>query len=895
MNSADSRHERAAKIAAGLKRPAYQQSIQEIFHDYSTGLQGIDAHKASHLLTVYGRNEIASASRAQPLKIFFNQFSSPLIWILVAAIFISLFLGDPVETIIIVGIICIMTSMGFMQEYKAEKAIDALRRIQPFRARVLRSGVQAEISAKELVPGDLILLETGDKVPADCRIINALELRCQEAALTGESNPVEKSATYFTGARALAERANMAFMGTIVVNGKARAIVTATGMHTEMGHIAHLVEEAVPEITPLQKNLNQLGRWITIAVLLISAMIFGIGLLSADTLGLKTPIDALLIAISLAVAAVPEGLPAIVTLTLAIGIRRMVKKNVLIRKLHSVETLGSTTVICTDKTGTLTMNEMTVKKIFVDDQIIDVSGAGYEPSGRFSVMTKTLPLLLRIGALNNDAALVQRPEGWNIVGDPTEGALIASAAKLGFKKTALEHDNERVDEIAFSSERKLMTTVNMIDDKKFALVKGAPDLLLERCDMAEISGKKHMLTPEERRRIIKINDAFSSDALRVLGFAYKELKTGSSKENYEQDLIFVGLQGMIDPPREEAKHAIKTCEKAGIRVIMITGDSKTTAEAIARQLGLNGKTVTAQEMETLSLEDEIDNIQVYARVNPEHKLRIIEALKRKGHIVAMTGDGVNDAPALKKADIGIAMGRSGTDVAKEASDMILMNDNFANIVEAVEEGRIIYNNIRKFVNYLLSSNIGEVLLITIAILLGMPLPLLAVQILWLNFVTDGLPALAFGIDPGAKDIMHKPPRNPRMKIINKSMILQIITIGLLIAAAGLTSFRKGMAIDYSTAVTMTFCTLVFIEIARIIMIRMIYRVPLFSNRWLWGAFGSAILLQSAVIYTPLSRFFETVPLSIAQLGSVLMISGITFVIGIALTFGIERFAKEETL
>jgi len=871
----------------------YKLPVKDVLKNLGTGEEGLSNNEAMQRLQKYGYNEIQETYKISPLKIFLSQFSSPIVWILIAAVLISLSIGEKVDAIVIAIILILNAIIGFIQEYKAEEAIEALKKMASLKAIVIRDGKQVEIDARNLVPGDLIILQTGEKIPADARLIEIASLQTQEAALTGESMPVKKELAVYKKDLTLGDRKNMIFSGTVITNGRGKAIVTDTAMNTQLGKIAHLIQTTETEMTPLQKQLKHLGKWLGILVLMISAAVFAVGIMKAGVYDKKTVLDFLIVAVSLAVAAIPEGLPAVVTISLALGIKRMVKKNVLIRKLPSVETLGSTTVICTDKTGTLTHNEMTVKKIYVDDTAIDVSGSGYEPKGYFSKHTKTLPLLLKIGALNNDSKLEGNDHNWKVMGDPTEGSLVVSAAKLGLEKALLENKNKRVDEIQFDSSRKRMTTIHDFHGRRFSYVKGAPDLLLKLCTHIEIDGKVRKIKKEDIAKTAKMTEYFADNALRVLGFAYKELNKGDKEKDYEKNLIFVGLQGMIDPPRKEAKESIKKCERAGIKVVMITGDFKGTAVAIAKELGIPGRAVTGEELDKMSLDEHVLDIGVYARVNPEHKLKIVEALKKKGHIVAMTGDGVNDAPALKKADIGIAMGISGTDVAKEASEMILTDDNFTSIVSAVEEGRGIYDNIRKFVNYLLSSNIAEVLVIFLGILMGWPLPLIAIQILWINLITDGAPALALGVDPVAPDTMERKPRKVHSKIMSRGMSATVFMIGILIAIATLIAFRHGLGVDEVTARTIAFTTLVFLEIVRVQMVRSRYHTGLFSNGWLLLALIFSIGLQLAVVYSPLNSIFKTVPLALSQIGYIIGVVVVVFIIGTILTKIIDRLTHED--
>ncbi|MBW2965135.1 cation-translocating P-type ATPase, partial [Candidatus Woesearchaeota archaeon] len=714
-------------------------------------------------------------------------------------------------------------------------------------------------------------------------------LETQEAALTGESTPVAKNGEVINKDASLGDQHNMVFSSTIITRGHGLALVTGTGMQTQIGKIAHMIQTTETGMTPLQKQLARLSKWLGILVLAISVVVF----LTSWLMHEGGILELFLAAVALAVAAIPEGLPAVVTISLSLGVRRMVKRNALVRHLPSVETLGCTTVICSDKTGTLTHNEMTVKRIFVNGKDVQVEGSGYRPDGKFSVPKEELSLILTIGALNNDAELDRQK--WSCIGDPTEGCLITSALKAGIDKDALDKKHKRIDELPFDSERKRMTTVHDVGGKRFAYVKGAADLLLEECDRIQVGGKVVKMTPKHRKEIAKKNEEYAKSALRVLGFAYRELKKSDKKESWEKHLVFVGLQAMIDPPREEVKAAIRRCKDAGIKVVMVTGDLKATAEAIAKELGIEGRALTGAELEKMSeheLDRIVDDVSIYARVNPEHKVKIVAALKARKHVVAMTGDGVNDAPALKKADIGIAMGITGTDVAKEASEMILTDDNFTSIVNAVEEGRGIYDNIRKFVNYLLSCNVGEVLVIFVGALLGLPLPLIAVQLLWVNLVTDGLPAIALGIDPVAKDAMKRPPRKLSDRIMSTGMSLNIFVMGILIAAATLFVYHIGLKESVVVGRSMAFMTLVLLEIVRLQMIRSSYHTGAFSNMWLVFSVGTSLFLQLIVVYSPLSAFFKTAALGGAEwvwMGGTLVV---VFIFGSIATWLIKKVTQE---
>ena len=855
----------------------HSKTIEQVLKELNTSEKGLSQQEAESRLKQYGLNEIKEGKRISPWQIFIEQFNSVVIWILIAATIISAFLKEYIDAIVIIIIIVLIAVLGFVQEYRAERAIEALKKLASLKATVLRNNQKTEIDAKELVIGDIIILETGDKVPADSRLIEVHNFQTLESALTGESQPVKKDIKELPEKTGIADRKNIVFSGTIVVSGRAKAIVIGTGMQTEIGKIAALIQEVKPEPTHLQKKLDQLGKWLSIMTVAIAVIVFVVGLLLHEA----SLIDMLVFAVALAVAAIPEGLPAVVTISLALGTQRMLKRNALIRRLPSVETLGATTVICTDKTGTLTVNEMTVKRLFINARVIDVTGAGYETKGQFLYKNKPvsfdeIELILRIGALNNNAELKES----SLIGDPTEGALIVSAAKAGLIKEELEIEWQRIDEIEFTSERKMMTTIHRHHGEKIAYVKGAPEIVLNLCNYIYINGKAKKLTGEEKNEILEINREFANDALRVLGFAYKTLVDTQPEKN----LIFVGLQGMIDPPREEVKAAIEKCKKAGIKVIMITGDHEVTAKAIAKEIGLTGKAMTGQHLDEIkNLEDWVEEIAIFARVDPEHKIKIVDALKKKGHIVAMTGDGVNDAPALKKADIGVAMGITGTDVSKEASSMILTDDNFASIVNAVEEGRGIYDNIKKYVEYLLSSNLGEILTIFIAGILGMGLPVVTIQILWINLVTDGLPALALSVDPNDSNIMSRPPRNPKEHIITKFMNVKMIitaVVMMLITLIVFKFYKPDSNLVY--AQTMAFTVLVMLQMYNVFNTRSEKSSAfkgIFSNKYLLLAVISSIVLQILVVYPPLNTFFKTTPLSIFDWAIVILVSSSVLIAG----------------
>jgi Ca2+-transporting ATPase len=854
----------------------YQITAEDVLKILKTSKTGLTSEVAGKRLEQYGENKLAFKKRTTALTIFLNQFKSYLIAILIVAAVISALIEFWLDAVVILAIVVMNAVLGFVQEYKAEKAVEALEKLAAPKAVVLRNDRQVTIPSTELVPGDIILLETGDKVPADVRLMEVVNFKVDEAALTGESVPVDKVLDVIKNKVIVAERKNCAFMNTIVVNGRAKGIVIETGMQTEMGKIAHLIETSAEKATPLQKSLAEVGKKLGIAIVAICAVIFALGMFrGADIL------STFLTAVSLAVAAVPEGLPAVVTITLALGVNRLAKAKSIIRKLPAVETLGSCSFICCDKTGTLTKNEMTVKKVYVDNKILDIGGEGYIPDGKFtfngkefSAKDEHLLMALKIGALCNNATLY-KDSIWKITGDPTEAALIVLAKKAGMTKEALLKMYPTISEFSFDAIRKRMSTIHKGPHGTWAFVKGAPDLMLKKCTHVFEGGRIHKLTNEKRKELLRINEELASHALRILGLAFKELKDSKqSIDEVEKNLVFVGLAGMIDPPRPEVRDALKTCENAGIKVSMVTGDHRITATAIGMQLGLikeGARIIDGDELEKMSDHDLsliCENVAIYARVTPEHKTRIVEALQRKGHIVAMTGDGVNDAPALKDANIGIAMGIIGTDVAKEASAMILEDDNFATIVNAVREGRGIYDNIKKFLRYMLSSNVGEIVAIFSASLIGLPLPLLAAQLLWINLLTDGLPAVALAVDPADPDVMSRKPRGPKEHTIDGKMISTVALVGSVIAAGVLWLFwnavQSGASMDKARSIAFTaFVVFEMFNVFNTRSDRDSFVKGLFSNKWLLAAVAGSIALQLAVLYIPnLSRLFGVAPLGL---------------------------------
>ncbi|MCQ3938413.1 MAG: ATPase [Chloroflexi bacterium] len=866
----------------------HTKSTEQAFAQLDGGQAGISQKEAEARLAKYGPNEIQSAHRISPWEILIDQFKNVLILILLGATAISLFLGHGVESIVIAVIVLFAVLLGFIQEYRAERAIEALRQMAAPTATVLRDGQEVKVPAREVVPGDVVVLHMGDRIPADGRLIESINLQVEEAALTGESVPVEKHTDPLpTEDLPVGDRKNMVYAGTAVTYGRGRALIVATGMQTEFGKIAQLLQTVETTKTPLQQNLDKVGTVLARAAFVVVAIIVALGLLRGQPF-----IEMLIFGIALAVAVVPEALPAVVTISLAIGVQKMVKRHALIRRLPAVETLGSTSVICSDKTGTLTKDEMTVRKIYAAGQVYDVSGSGYAPIGHFSVNggTKTEPnddlkRLLTAAALASDAKLLKNgangsESDWDIKGDPTEGALIVAAAKAGLKKEALDETYPRVQEIPFTSESKRMTTLHRTDQGTVAYTKGAPEIILENCDSILTASGVKKLDDTARKQVLDVAQTFAGSALRVLAIASKP---DAVIESAQTGMTFLGLAGMIDPPRPEAKEAIAVCESAGIRPVMITGDHPVTAQAVARELGLlkNGRVVTGAELDDISDEQfkrEVESIDVYARVSPAHKLRVVTALQANEHIVAMTGDGVNDAPALKKADIGIAMGITGTDVTKEAAAMTLTDDNFASIVAAVEEGRGVFGNIKKYLMYLLSSNIGEIGLMAGSALLGLPLPLTAVQILYVNLATDGLPALALSVDPPEKDLMKRKPRNPRTGIFTRPVVALMVAGGLwsTIINLGLFIWAANSGRSIEEAMTMTFVSLVLVQFFKAYNFRSdrhsVFNRP-FENKWLNIAIVWEAVLLLLIVYIPaLHEPFNTFSLPLVDWAIVFALS-----------------------
>ncbi len=821
---------------------------------------GLTADEARRRLEEHGPNELPLPARNVALELLLAQFKNVLIVILLIATVISAFLGQVLEAVAIVIIVFFAIVLGFVQEYRAQRAIEALRALAAPTATLLRGGEELTVPAREVVAGDLLLLRMGDKVPADARVIESANLMANESPLTGESMPVAKQSEVLSDTTCvIADRFNMAYSGTVVSYGRGRAVVVATGPDTEFGKISGMLQTLEVGRTPLQENLDRAGRALATAALLVVVMIVALGLLRGAPW-----LEMLVFGIALAVAVVPEALPAVVTISLALGVQRMSRRNALIRHLPIVETLGCTSVICADKTGTLTSDEMTARAIWIDGRVVEITGSGYVPEGQFVVSGTSVPVtaalerLLSGAALACDARLTRLDDRWEIRGDPTEGALIVAAAKAGIDKSRLEATHPRIDEIPFTSESKRMTTLHADADGTLAYAKGAPEVILASCTrLLTGEGTTRELDADTVQSVRRAAAAMAADALRVLAVAYK---TDTDIADAERDMVFAGLVGMIDPPRPQAYAAIETCRKAGIKPVMITGDHPATAQAIARELGLSTteKVVSGAELEALSdeeLQRRVHAIDVYARVSPEHKLRVVDAWQKCGKVVAMTGDGINDAPALKKADVGIAMGITGTDVSKEAAAMTLTDDNFASIVGAVEEGRAIFANIKKYLMYLLSSNLGEIGLIAGAMLAGMPLPLTAVQILYVNLATDGLPALALAVDPPEPDLMRRPPRDPRRGIFTRPMVVLMLVGGAwsMTVTLGLYTWAlySGRGTDH--AVSITFVTLVLIQFFKAYGFRSDWHSALlkpFANRWLNAAILWEIALLVCIVYVP---------------------------------------------
>lgn len=829
----------------------YNLEAKEVIKSLNSNISGLKEESIKQRIKKHGYNKIKKTRKISGLKIFINQFKDFLILILIVALIVSALIPiyekgisninikDLIDPIVILAILILNALLGFFQEYKAEKAIALLKKLSPERTTVIRDGKIQDIDSSRIVPGDIILLEEGDKISADARLIHTDYLSVDESTLTGESTPVAKTINPLRGKQQIAEQTNMVFAGTNVISGRAKAVVVNTGHKTEMGKIASLVQETQETTTPLQRRLQKLGEKLGVIILGIAFLVFIVGVINKFDI-----IQMFMAGVSLAVAVIPEGLPAVVTITLALGIRKMYKKNALIRRIKSIETLGSITVICADKTGTLTKNDMEAKKIFLNNQFIQVDKGGFFSNNQ-QIPADRLSLLLDIAASCNNATIH--------TGDPTERALLKLAKTYNIEKRTI------LRQLPFSSERKYMITEHEIGNKKIEFFKGAPEKILELCTHINIENREQILTKKSQDNILMVNDSMASEALRVLALGYKK----------DSKVIFIGLVGMIDPPKPEVKEALRLCRQAGIKVKMLTGDNVKTAEAIAKQIGIVGNAITGKDLDKLHKEElktRIEEIAIFARIDPSHKVKILDALQEAGEVVAMSGDGVNDAPALKKADVGVAMGLKGTDISREVSDMVLTDDHFASIVAAIRQGRVIYDNIKKFLKFLLSVNFTEIFVILFAIMLKFPLPFLPLQILWINLVTDSLPALALGVDPAEKDIMKRKPRNPKESILN-GIIPIIIFIGIvaLICTLGIYFLEYFSGTHIDKVRTMTVTTSIVFELIIIFGLRTkksILKEGIFQNKWLFRAVMGTLILQFIVVQTPLNFLFRFVSLGI---------------------------------
>ena len=905
-----------------MQKNWYNKTVDQVSDELEVNkMEGLSGKLVEERIQKYGFNELKEKEKESLLRKIINQLKDFMVIVLIVASIVSMFVGEVADSLVIIAIVIVNALLGILQEGKAEKALEALKKMSAPNAKVLRNGKIEIIPARMLVPGDIVLMEAGDIIPADLRILESSNLKIEEASLTGESVPSEKDGkSIFEGEVGIGDRTNMAYMSTIVTYGRGKGFVVGTASDTEIGKIANRIQDFEDEKTPLQQKLDQLGKWLGIICIVVCVIVFIVGMARGGTL-----LEMFMIAISLAVAAIPEGLPAVVTIVLALGMKRMVSRNAIVRKLLAVETLGCVDVICSDKTGTLTQNEMTVKKVYFSGNQIEVTGQGYDPSGEFldaqgkklePSNIEDLKFLLSMGVLCNDATLEKKNDSqWGIVGDPTEGAFIVTGSKAGYSKDETNSKYPRVEEIPFDSDRKMMTTFHQnFGEGIVSFTKGAPDIIIERCTKILKEGKVIDITAEVQNELEAVNSTFANAALRVLAFAYRQydsIPTVVSAKSIEKDLIFVGLMGMIDPARAEAKDAIAICRNAGIKPVMITGDHKDTAVAIARDLNLmveGDGVLVGHELDAMSEEEllkKVETTSVYARVSPENKVQIVDALRKNGHIASMTGDGVNDAMALKRADIGVAMGITGTDVAKGTADIVLTDDNFASIVAAVEEGRIIYSNIRKFVFFLLSCNVGEILIIFLSILVGLPVPLVPIQLLWLNLVTDSFPALALGTEKGDPDIMNHRPRSAKEPILDKSMIIGIIvqSIALLGAVMGAYLLALSRYPDYLTnpehmayARTYAFATLICAELIRSHSSRSenftVFKIGIFTNKIIVWATVLSFALLAVVIYVPFMRpIFETVYLGWTDWATILMFCAIPFAAGELFKVIKRSFAK----
>jgi Ca2+-transporting ATPase len=850
----------------------YNSSAELVLKSLKSGPKGLTHTEVALRREKFGLNELIQSKQERWYHILLKQFTEIMVIILIIAMAVSFALGEFLDGYAILVIILLNAAVGFVQEFKAEKTVEALKQLTNPQATVMRDNKLQIIDAKYLVPGDIILLEEGEKIPADARLLEIAELEVSEASLTGESNPISKHIKAIKEECGVGDRLNMVYLGTIITKGHAKAVVTKIGMQSEFGRIAHMVQTAKTNLTPLQKQLNKLSKYLAIITLGIISLLMISSIFSGQNL-----MEMFFLSISLAVSVIPEGLPAIITLTLALGVQKMAKKRAVIRRLSAAETLGSVSVICTDKTGTLTKNQMTVEKIFYGLEDYAVSGVGYNPKGNIAKentklskegLSQIRPLLESITLCNN-AELIKKKSKWTIFGDPTEATLLTLASKGGINLKKIQKEFPRKKELIFDSSRKLMSTLNQHGSEYILHTKGAPDELLQVCSHIQLNGKMQKLSSELKNRILKQNEAYAKQAYRVLGVARKSIKSG--QESTEKDLVFLGLVAMIDPPRSQVKRAMQRCKEAQIDVVMITGDHALTAKAIGQKIGLvssDQAVLTGTDLDNMSFEElkqAVSNTKIFARVSPKHKVLILEALQAKQAVVAMTGDGVNDAPALKKADIGIAMGITGSDVSKEAGQMILMDDNFTTIVNAVESGRTIYNNIKKFIRFLLSSNFDEILLISVVFAMQLPIPFIPLQILWINLLTDALPAIALGVDSPEKDIMKKPPRDTKKSIFKELIGFSLVagSINALISLYLYFNYLNTVSIEHLR--TVIFTTAVMFELFLVFSVRSDtkhYFSNFFSNKLLWLGIFLSFCLQLIVVYSEkMQQIFETEPLN----------------------------------
>lgn len=896
------------------KRNWHELPRDEVFEILDTGFCGLSEEEAEQRLEQYGPNVVESGDKISKLDILWAQLKNPLVLVLVVAAIISLLAGKNADAIVIAVVIVVNTLIGFFQEFQAEEALDALMSQAAPEADVVRKAkdsddcVEISIPAEKVVPGDIILLDAGAKVPADARLIEAANLDAEEAMLTGESTSVRKQVERLQGELSIGDRTNLVYGGTIITNGRARAVVYATGAETEMGKIATLIKETEKAESPIQKQTIDLGKKLGIFAAISGALMVALGFIQGLDLG-----EIFLFALASAVSAIPEGLPAVMSITLAIGVNRMAKRNAIIRRLPAVDTLGAATVICSDKTGTLTTNQMTVQRFYVGGKVVEVTGIGYKPEGDFLVdedkinprEDEDLDMALKIGTLCNDARLLQHQNEkdgeWEIRGDPTEAALVVVSEKAGQHKDPLENEYRRIDELPFNSAIKFMATFNKgANDKAYVFVKGAPETILARCPQIQENGERRDLTEDDYARIMRVNKDMAGEALRVLGLAYQVIEKDRVQEvkealeyEHEADLVFVGLVGMMDPPREEVPEAIRRCKRAGIRVVMATGDHYLTGKAIANQIGIVNSmdewVYTGDEVDQMD-DDELDEVMktanAFARVSPEHKHRLVGSLQRLGHVVAMTGDGVNDAPALQAAEIGIAMGITGTDVTKETAEMILMDDNFSSIVNAVEEGRVVFANVRKVVKFLLATNAGEILTLLAALAIFAPAGLIItpVMILWVNLVTDGILDITLAMEPKEGDVMDEKPRKASAGIINKEILINILYVAVFMAVGTLYVFNNGnnSSGNLVYAQTMVFTTLAFFQVFNSFNCRSrdksVFQIGFFSNPYLFAAIVTSVLLQIAAVNVPFMQgLLGTVALKPQDWGLIILVSSTIFV------------------